>query len=245
MNNYYIFILLILFHLIGNIKLIEASENSTIENDNIMLQDKKYENLLKLAKTGDKKAQNDILKVYSDGIGKDASIDEAIDWFEKALSFSSKKYKKHNDTSTTFLRSTIVCKISDLERSIVFWRDVMGFEFFGKPSSSVSGSSSLMGWDHNTKRSFTSFKSQGGSTIALLIIEDEDFKEIKLSKQGTAFNDVILVHEAINIKQIYDRAIKHKVEIIKPYGPSGTGKSIQIFLRAPTGHFVEIYEIIS
>ena len=40
MNNYYIFILLVLFHLIGNIKLIEASENSTIENDNIMLQEK-------------------------------------------------------------------------------------------------------------------------------------------------------------------------------------------------------------
>ena len=245
MIKYSILTFLFIFLLIENINYIEASENPASEDYNLMVQNKDYEEIIKLAKNGDKSAQNYLIKIYSEGIGKESILNEAIGWFENAINFSSNKNIDNTEISTIFLRSTIICKIKDLEPSITFWRDVMGYEFSGMPSSFTSGSSSLMGWTKDSKRSFTSFKSQGGSTIALLIIEDSDFSEIKLTSKGTAFNDIILVHEANNIKKIFDRAIKHKVDIIKPYGPSSTGKSIQLFLRAPTGHFVEIYEILS
>jgi len=34
------------------------------------------------------------------------------------------------------------------------------------------------------------------------------------------------------------------VTIVKPLGLSATGRSQQMFLRAPTGHFVEVYELL-
>lgn len=245
MTKYSILLLLIIFQLIENINYLKASEKKITESHNLMVQNNNYEHIIKEAKSGNKSAQEYILKIYSEGIGQKRSLKEALDWFETALNFSSRQHKNSPEASTTFLRSTIVCKIKNLEPSIVFWKDVMGFEFSGLPPSSTSGSSSLMGWTKDSKRSFATFKSKGGSTIALLIIDDSSFPEVELITKGTGYNDIILVHEATNIKEIYDRAIKYNIEIIKPYGPSSTGKSIQLFLRAPTGHFVEIYEIIS
>ena len=144
----------------------------------------------------------------------------------------------------SFARTTILARMEELAPSITFWRDVMGFAYAGDPQAR-SGFASLLGWSEQATTYFTSFKSTDGSTVALLLVEDEpNFPTLQLPETGTAYGGVVLVHTAKNIRDVYDRAVEHGVEILKPYGPSRTGLSIQILLRAPTGHVVEIYELL-
>ena len=144
----------------------------------------------------------------------------------------------------SFARTTILARVADLAPSITFWRDVMGFTYAGDPEPR-SGFASLLGWSEQATTYFTSFKSTDGSTVALLLVDDDpNFPTLQLPAAGTAYGGVVLVHTAKNIRDVYDRAVEHDVEIIKPYGPSRTGRSIQILLRAPTGHVVEVYELL-
>jgi hypothetical protein len=145
----------------------------------------------------------------------------------------------------SFVRTTIMARLQELEPSVTFWRDVMGFEYAGDPKPRA-GSASILGWSEQATTYFTSFKSREGSTVALLLVEDDPkFPSLTLPDNGVAYGGVVLVHTAKNIRDVYDRAVQYGVEIIKPYGPSNTGLSIQIMLRAPTGQMVEIYELIN
>ncbi|MGB1876209.1 MAG: VOC family protein [Rhodospirillaceae bacterium] len=144
----------------------------------------------------------------------------------------------------SFARTTILARYADLEPSITFWRDVMGFTYTGDPRP-TTGSSSPIGWDEEAVRYFTAFSSKGGSTVALLMIEDDpDFPAVTLPESGAAIGGSVLVHTAKNLEDLYNRAVANDVTILKPYGPSVTGRSMQIYLRAPTGQLVEIYEMI-
>lgn len=144
----------------------------------------------------------------------------------------------------SFARTTILARYADLEPSITFWRDVMGFTYAGDPRP-TTGSSSPIGWDEEAVRYFTAFSSKGGSTVALLMIEDDpDFPAVTLPESGAAIGGSVLVHTAKNLEDLYNRAVANDVTILKPYGPSVTGRSMQIYLRAPTGQLVEIYEMI-
>ena len=144
----------------------------------------------------------------------------------------------------SFARTTILARLDDLQPSVTFWRDVMGFEYAGDPEPR-GGHASILGWSEQATTYFTSFTSRGGSTVALLLVDnDPDFPTLELPASGTAYGGIVLVHTAKNIRDVYDRAVEHGVEILKPYGPSRTGLSIQILLRAPTGHVVEVYELL-
>jgi len=146
----------------------------------------------------------------------------------------------------SFARTTIVGRLADLEPSVTFWRDVMGFEYGGAPQPRTGSGNKYLGWSDNATTYFTAFNSKEGSTVALLLIEEEpEFPTQAPYRPATAYGSVVLVHTAKGIRDIYDRAVAHGVEIVKPYGPSGSGRSIQIMLRAPTGHFVEIYEVLA
>lgn len=141
-------------------------------------------------------------------------------------------------------RTTILARYADLEPSIIFWRDVMGFSYMGDPSP-TTGTSSLIGWDEDAVRYFTGFQSKDGSAVALLMVEEEpDFPALALPREGAAYGGVIFVHTAKNLEDVYNRAVANNIEIIKPYTPSATGRSMQILLRAPTGQMVEVYEMI-
>lgn len=145
----------------------------------------------------------------------------------------------------SFVRTTIVGRLADLEPSIVFWRDVMGFEYRGDPEPRTGRGNEYLGWGEEATTYFTAFSSKEGSTVALLLVEDQsDFPEQKPFAPATAYGSVVLVHTAKGIRDIYDRAVANDVEIVKPYGLSGTGLSYQMMFRAPTGHMVEIYEVI-
>lgn len=144
----------------------------------------------------------------------------------------------------SFARTTILARLADLEPSITFWRDVMGFSYAGDPSPST-GSPSDIGWDENAVRYFTAFTSREGSTVALLMVEDApDYPTLDRPDTGVGYGGVVLVHTAKNLEDLYNRAVANNVEVVKPYSPSATGRSMQIYLRAPTGHLVEIYEMI-
>ena len=165
-------------------------------------------------------------------------------WLLTLLGWNGSSALAEEPGYASFVRTTILARKQDLEPSITFWRDVMGFEYAGDPQPR-SGSASILGWSDKATTYFTSFQSREGSTVALLLVDgDPDFPALKLPNAGTAYGGVVLVHTAKNIRQVYDRAVAHGVEIVKTYGPSNTGLSIQIMLRAPTGQMVEIYELI-
>jgi len=124
----------------------------------------------------------------------------------------------------------------------------MGFAYagdtMGDPRPST-GSASEIGWSENATRYFTAFTSKEGSTVALLMVEDDPgFPALDMPDAGVPYGGVVLVHTAKNIQGIYDRAVANNVTIVKPLGLSATGRSQQMFLRAPTGHFVEVYELL-
>jgi len=142
------------------------------------------------------------------------------------------------------IRTTVLARLADLEPSITFWRDVMGFSYAGEPEPRT-GFSSPLGWSEDATNYFAVFTSQNGAMLALLMVEDDpDFPSIDLPEIGTAYGGIVLVHMGKDIGDVYDRAIKHGVEIIKPYGPSRTGRSMQMLMRAPTGQMVEVYEMV-
>ena len=70
--------------------------------------------------------------------------------------------------------------------------------------------------------------------FALLMVEDTpDFPALDLPDTGTAYGGIVLVHMGRNIGDVYDRAVAHGADIVKPYGPSRTGRSMTMLLRAP------------
>ncbi|MCY4478010.1 MAG: VOC family protein [Gammaproteobacteria bacterium] len=144
----------------------------------------------------------------------------------------------------TLIRTTVLARLADLQPSITFWRDVMGFDYAGDPEPRT-GFAHPLGWNEDSTTYFTTFTSKDGAMFALLMVEDTPgFPALDLPESGTAYGGIVLVHMGRNIGDVYDRAVAHGVDIVKPYGPSRTGRSMTILLRAPTGHMVEIYEMI-
>ena len=163
-----------------------------------------------------------------------------------ALMFAGAQADSHEPSPgyATFIRTTVLARLADLKPSITFWRDVMGFDYAGDPEPRT-GFAHPLGWSEDSTTYFTTFTSRDGAMFALLMVEDTpDFPALDLPDAGTAYGGVVLVHMGRNIGDVYDRAVAHGVDIIKPYGPSRTGRSRTILLRAPTGHMVEIYEMI-
>ncbi|MDE0681012.1 MAG: hypothetical protein OXI11_12540 [Gammaproteobacteria bacterium] len=144
----------------------------------------------------------------------------------------------------TLIRTALFGRLSDLEPSITFWRDVMGFDYAGDPEPRT-GFAHPLGWNEDSTTYFTIFTSKEGAMIGLLMVEDTpDFPALDLPDSGVAYGGVVLVHMGKNIRDVYDRAVEHGADIVKHYGPSRTGRSNTMLLRAPTGHMVEVYEMI-
>ena len=166
--------------------------------------------------------------------------------FASGVHISDARADSHEagDGYATLIRTTVLARLSDLEPSITFWRDVMGFDYAGNPEPR-SGFASPLGWNADSTTYFTTFTAKNGAMFALLMVEDTpDFPALDLPETGTAYGGVVLVHMGKDIGDVWERAVAHDVPVLKPYGPSRTGRSMQMLLRAPTGHVVEIYEMI-
>ena len=162
------------------------------------------------------------------------------------LMFTGAQADSHQTTPgyATLIRTTVLARLADLKPSITFWRDVMGFDYAGDPEPRT-GFAHPLGWSEDSTTYFTTFTSRDGAMFALLMVEDTpDFPALDLPDTGTAYGGIVLVHMGRNIGDVYDRAVAHGADIVKPYGPSRTGRSMTMLLRAPTGHMVEVYEMI-
>ena len=93
----------------------------------------------------------------------------------------------------TFIRTAIVARYADLQPSITFWRDVMGFEYAGDPEPRT-GYASPLGWVAEATTYFTAFTSKDGAMVGLLMIEDSPgFPSMDLPEASAAHGGVVLV----------------------------------------------------
>ena len=149
----------------------------------------------------------------------------------------------NGEPAAKFDRTTLM--VRDIEPSIAFWRDVMGFKPAGEPRVIPAGQAdSNLGWDETAERKFTVLYSPDGAGIGLLEVNQDDFPTVDISEHPTGYGGVVLVHPTKNLHVIYERAQAANVEIMKPMAPSATGRSMQMYLKAPTGHVVELYELL-
>lgn len=138
-------------------------------------------------------------------------------------------------------RTTLM--IADMKASFSFWRDVMKFEVILEPRELERSENIYLGWNDNAVVSFARFQSPDGAGIGLLAVVQEDYANLKLKETPTGYGDAILVLVAQDIDALYARAMEADA-VLKPLGLSPSGRSKQMFLEAPSGHILEVYELL-
>lgn len=140
-----------------------------------------------------------------------------------------------------FDRTTLV--VRDMEASVRFWRDVMDFELVMEPRVLPPTENLYLGWSIDATVTFARFVSPDGAGVGLLEIQQENFASLDIESHATGYGGVILVMVAKNIDGIYERA-KDAGAVFKPLGLSPTGRSKQMYLKSPSGHVLELYELL-
>jgi len=143
--------------------------------------------------------------------------------------------------TATFLRTSLVVK--NMDASLSFWRDVMNYEVARGPLELPRAANEYLGWTADAVVRFASLHSSDGLGIGLLEVKQEGFAEVNIQNNPTGYGGVVLVHRAKNIDALYERARKANA-VFKPLGLSRSGLSKQMFLKSPSGHVVEIYELL-
>jgi|GEM_PF-610191 len=138
-------------------------------------------------------------------------------------------------------RTTLM--IRDMEESFAFWRDVMQFDVIMEPRELDRGENVYLGWSDAAVVRFARFQSPDGAGIGLLEVVQEDYADLNLKDTPTGYGDAILVLIATDIDAIYARA-QATGAVLKPLGLSPSGRSKQMFLEAPSGHVLEVYELL-
>ena len=142
-----------------------------------------------------------------------------------------------------FDRTTLI--VRDIGKSFVFWRDVMGFAPMGEPRDIPAGDANpYLGWDETAERKFTVLYSPDGAGLGLLEVTQEGFPSVDISEHPTGYGGVVLVHTVQNIQAVYERALAAEADIMKHLAPSPTGRSLQMYLKSPSGHVIEMYELL-
>jgi len=138
-------------------------------------------------------------------------------------------------------RTTLMIK--DMEASYAFWRDVMQFEIIMEPRELDDGENVYLGWSNEAAVRFARFQSPDGAGIGLLEVVQDNYADLNLKDTPTGYGDAILVLIATDIDAVYARAVDANA-VLKPLGLSPTGRSKQMFLEAPSGHILEVYEVL-
>lgn len=140
-----------------------------------------------------------------------------------------------------FDRATFIVK--DMQQSLSFWRDVMQFELLFEPRELPRLENEYLGWTKDGVLRFARLQSPDGAGIGLMEIRQPDFPDLNIAKYPNAHGSVIFVHVAKDIEALYERAQKAGA-VLKPLGLSRSGRSKQMYLKSPSGHVLEIYELL-
>lgn len=145
--------------------------------------------------------------------------------------------------TASFNRTTLV--VRDMDASIEFWRDVMNFKVRSEPRTLPPQENKYLGWkEATTEVAFAGLLSHDGAGVGLLEIKDEGFPSLNIQETPAAYGGVVLVFIAKDIEALYERAVKADA-VFKPLSLSPTGFSKQVYLRSPSGHVLEIYELLA
>ncbi|MEM7277551.1 MAG: VOC family protein [Pseudomonadota bacterium] len=144
--------------------------------------------------------------------------------------------------SARFDRTSLV--VQQMDSSVVFWRDVMGFELVLEPRTLPSTNNPYLGWTEDAVVRFARFVSPDGAGLGLLEVQQPGFPSLKIKDHATGHGGVILVMVATDIEALYKRAVKAKA-VLKPLGLSATGLSKHMYLKSPSGHALELYELLT
>lgn len=140
-----------------------------------------------------------------------------------------------------FDRTSLV--IDNMDESLIFWRDVMQFELLFGPTELPRAENEYLGWTDQAVVRFARFKSPDGAGIGLLEVTQDGFGDLEIEQNPTGHGGVILVLVATNIDALHSRALSAGA-VLKPLAISSTGRSKQMYLKSPSGHVLEIYELL-
>lgn len=149
--------------------------------------------------------------------------------------------KAEEPGTARFDRASLIVK--DMEKSLSFWRNVMQFELLFEPRQLPPIENEYLGWRKEAVLTFARLQSPDGAGIGLMEIKQPNFPDLNLEENTNAYGSVIFVHVAKDIEQLYTRAQKVGA-VVKPLGLSRSGRSKQMYLRSPSGHVLEIYELL-
>lgn len=145
--------------------------------------------------------------------------------------------------TASFNRTTLV--VRDMNASLAFWRDVMNFDVHTQPRKLPPQENKYLGWsEETTEVRFARVLSPQGAGVGLLEIKDEGFPSLNIKETPAAYGGVVLVFVARDIEALYERAVRANA-VFKPLSLSPTGLSQQTYLRSPSGHVLEIFELIA
>lgn len=158
-----------------------------------------------------------------------------------AIHTTANAEQHEGDSTATFDRTTLM--VADMEASFAFWRDVMGYTVRFEPVDLPQGENKYLGWSAAAAVQFARLQSDNGAGIGLLGVTQADFPKHNMVDHPTAYGGVVLVHPVTGIDAIYARAIEADA-VLKPLGLSPSGRSKQMFLKSPSGHVLEVYELL-
>ncbi len=143
-------------------------------------------------------------------------------------------------------------RVGDLEKSIAFYRDIMGQEVI--LNESTDGSSKYLNINPDTEVRFVIMRGSAvypggeiiGGRIAFLGITNPDdpaCEDDPYTDSRGSWGTTVLPHRVANVVEIAKRARNAGVHILIGPGPSGTRLSTSMMMKDPNSNIVELFEI--
>ena len=132
--------------------------------------------------------------------------------------------------------------VSNLENSIAFYRDLLGFEIISNTLEPSLFIDKLLGIS-NSKLTTVKMKLPEGQVLELLHFQSHQDPDIRIKDLVS----VGITHFALTVKNIellYTKLINHGVEFIHPPEKSPDGKAIVTFCADPVGNYIELVQIL-
>lgn len=129
--------------------------------------------------------------------------------------------------------------VSDLERSVQFYRDVLGMEVTMRLDTDPASFGELLGVDRATAEIV--FLEGGGLRLEL---ESHEEAESAVADQHTP-NDVGVPHVCLSvpdIQAVYEE-YEDAVDFVSPPGTATDSGAIIVYLRDPDGNLIELIEL--